>query len=138
MMCASNPIDTFWLAPTFVVCYYCVTQIYNVFIYTAAPVIITTQSSISALDVVIGSPLTLTCTSSGSLPDMFTWMKGGVPIRNSTSFTAVNYTNASAIFKTSYTISNLSISDNGTYTCAVSNLIGNDSHVIAVHVCKYL
>ena len=118
----------------------CVTQIYSVYIYTAAPVITTKQSLISALDVVIGAPLTLTCTSSGSPPEIFIWMKDGVGI-NSTSITsiiAVNYTNTSAIFSTSYTISNLSTSDNGTYTCTVSNLIGNDCHAIAVHVCKYL
>ena len=114
----------------------CITYVY--YIYAAAPVITTAQSSISALDVVIGSPLTLTCTSSGSPPDTFMWMKDGVPITQSTSITAVNYTNTSAVFSTSYTLNNLSTSDNGTYTCLVSNPIGEDSHAITVHVCKYL
>ena len=97
--------------------------------------ITTAQSSLSALDVVIGSPLTLTCTSSGSPPDTFIWMKDGIAITQFTSI-AVNYTNTSAMFNTSYTISNLSTSDNGTYTCLVSNPIGKDSHAITVHVCE--
>ena len=94
----------------------------------APPVI--TKCSLSTMDVVIGSPLTLTCTSSGSPPDTFIWMKDGVPISHSTSITAVNYANITAVFNTNYTISNFSTSDIGTYTCNVSNPIGNDSRTI--------
>lgn len=106
--------------------------------YAAAPVITTTQSSISAFDVVIGYPLTLACISSGSPPDKFIWMKDGVLITKPTSITPVNHTSTSAIFRTNYTINNLAVSDNGTYTCIVSNPIGRDSHSITVYVCKYL
>ena len=98
-------------------------------LYSPAPPVITTYS-LSTMNVVIGSPLTLTCTSSGSPPDTFIWMKDGVPISHSTSITAVNYTNTTAVFSTNYTISSFSISDNGTYTCTVSNPIGSDSKTI--------
>ena len=94
-----------------------------------------TQSS-SVMDVVIGSPLTLTCTSSGSSPDTFIWMKDGVPITHSTSITAVNYTNTIAIFNTNYTINSVSIKDNGTYMCIVSNPIGRDNETINVLIGK--
>ena len=57
-------------------------------------------------------------------------MKDGVPITQSTSITAVNYTNTSAVFSTNYTINNFSTSDIGTYTCTVSNPIGSDSKVV--------
>ena len=89
-----------------------------------------TTYSLSTMDVVIGSPLTLTCTSSGSPPDTFIWMKDGVLITHSTSITAVNYTNTIAVFSTNYTISNFSTSDIGTYTCTVSNPIGSNSRTI--------
>ena len=82
------------------------------------------------MDFVIGSPLTLTCTSSGSPPDTFIWMKDGVPISHSTSITAVNYTSTTAVFSTNYTISNFSTSDIDTYSCTVSNPIGSDSRTI--------
>ena len=102
------------------------------FIYTlyspASPLI--TTYSLSTMDVAIGSALTLTCTSSGSPPDTFIWMKDDVPIIQSTSITAVNYTNTIAVFSTNYTISNFSTSDIGTYTCTVSNPIGSDSRMI--------
>ena len=98
-------------------------------LYSPASPLITTYS-LSTMDVAIGSPLTLTCTSSGSPPDTFIWMKDGVPITHSTSITAVNYTNTSAVFSTNYTISNFSTSDIGTYTCTVTNPIGSDSRTI--------
>ena len=50
----------------------------------------------------------------------------------------MNYTNTSAVFSINYTISNVSISDNGTYTCTVSNPIGSDSTAISVVVGKYI
>ena len=51
------------------------------------------SSSLSAVDIVLGSNITLTCTSSGSPPDTFTWMKDGVPVTQSTDITTVTYTN---------------------------------------------
>ena len=107
------------------------------YFYTATPAIMNTQTSISALDVVIGSSLTLTCTSTGSPPDTFIWMKDGVPITQLTSITPANYTRTSAVFHSNYTINNLSLSDNGTYTCMVANTIGGDSHIINVYVCEF-
>ena len=97
------------------------------------------MSSPSSLSVVgIGSNITLTCTSSGSPPDTFTWMKDGVPVTQSTDITAVDYTSTSAVFSSSYTISNVSISDNGTYTCTVTNPIGSDNDTFTVNVHRKL
>ena len=84
------------------------------------------------MEAVIGSPLNLSCISSGSPPDTFIWMKDGVVITHSTNITAVNHTNTSAVFSTNYTISNLDIKDNGTYMCIISNPIGNDNKTINV------
>ena len=64
-------------------------------------------------------------------------MKDGVPITNSSSITALNYTNISVVFSTNYTISILSISDMGIYTCIVRNPIGSDSKTINVSIGKY-
>ena len=66
------------------------------------------------------------------------WMKDNVPITNSSSITALNYTNMSAVFITNYTISNLSISDIGIYTCIVRNPIGSDSKTINISAGKYI
>ena len=111
-------------------------RLFNLYLYSPAPPVIT-RYSLSTMNVVIGSPLTLTCTSSGSPPDTFIWMKDGVPVSHSTSITAVNYTNTTAVFSTNYTISNFSTSDIGTYTCTVSNPIGNDSKtIIGKYVCN--
>ena len=88
------------------------------------------------MEAAIGSPLTLTCASSGSPPDTFIWMKDGIVITNSFSFTAVNHTKTSAVFSTNYTISNLTIKDNGTYMCIVSNPIGIDNKTITVLISK--
>ena len=97
--------------------------------YPASPVI-TAYSSLSNNDVAIGSPLILTCTSSGSPPDAFTWTKDGVSITHSTNITTVNYTNDIAMFSANYIISNFSTNDIGTYTCTVSNPIGSDNKTI--------
>ena len=104
-------------------------MMYIIHLYHAASPVITTYSS-STMDVIIGNSLTLTCTSSGSPPDIFIWMKNGVPVTNSTSITAVNYTNTSAVFSINYTISNFNTNDIGTYTCTVCNPIGSDSRSI--------
>ena len=102
------------------------------FTYIAPPRI----SSLSLSYGVIGSSLTLTCTSSGSPPDIFILMKDGVEITQSTNIIAVNYTNTIAVFSAIYTINNISVSDNGTYTCAVSNPIGSDDKTIDVLIGK--
>ena len=100
-----------------------------VFLYTAAPVINTLSSS--TVTVTIGSSLTLSCTSRGSPPDIFTWRKDNDPtVLQSTSITAVNYTSTSAVFHADYSIDNVTTSDSGTYTCTVTNPIGSDSTTI--------
>ena len=98
-----------------------------------------TANSSSSISVVDGYNITLSCTSSGSPPDTFTWMKDGDPtVLQSTNITAVNHTSTSAVFSINYTISNFSISDNGTYTCTVTNPIGSNSTTITVNLRKLL
>ena len=100
---------------------------------------ITANSSSSSISVVDGYNITLSCTSSGSPPDTFTWMKDGDPtVLQSTSITAVTHDTTSAVFSIDYIIRNFSISDIGTYTCSVANPIGNDSATITVSLCKLL
>ena len=99
---------------------------------------IDTPSS-STVAVTIGSSLTLSCTSRGSPPDTFTWRKDNDPtVLQSTSITAVNYTSTSAVFRADYFINSVITSDNGTYTCTVTNPIGSDSTIITVVVGKLL
>ena len=106
---------------------------YLTLLYTAAPVIDTLSPSI--VTVILGSPLTLSCTSRGSPPDTFTWRKNNNPtVLQSTSITAVDYTNTNAVFRANYSIDNVTTSDNGTYTCTVTNPIGSDSTTITVVV----
>ena len=93
--------------------------------------------SSSTVTVVVGSPLTLSCTSQGSPPDTFTWRKDSGPIVQSTSITTVTHTNTSAVFRADYSINNVTTSDNGTYTCTVTNPIGSDSETITVNLGKY-
>ena len=95
-------------------------------------------SSSSAVDIDIGSNITLSCTSSGSPPDTFTWMKDGVPVTQSTSIATVTHTPTSAVFSSDYTISNFSLTDNGTYTCTVTNPIGSDDYTFIVNIRKFL
>ena len=59
-------------------------------------------------------------------------MKDGVPITNFSSIIALNYTNSTAEFSITYTISNLSINDTGAYACTVRNPIGNDTKTINI------
>ena len=96
------------------------------------------NSSSSSISVVDGYHITLSCTSSGSPPDTFTWMKDGVPVTQSSDLTTVTHNSISAVFNTNYIISNFSISDNGTYTCTVTNPIGSDSATITVNLRKLL
>ena len=110
-------------------CVYTVT-----FLYTAAPVINDTLSS-SHVTAIIGSSLTLSCTSQGSPPDTFTWRKDNDPtVLQSTSITAVDYTSTSAVFRADYSIDNVTKSDSGTYTCTVTNPIGSDNTTVTVMV----
>ena len=98
-------------------------------IYTAAPVIDTPSSS--TVTVTIGSSLTLSCTSRGSPPDTFIWRKDNDPtVLQSTSITTVDYTSTSAVFRTDYFIDSVTTSDNGTYTCIITNPIGSYSTTI--------
>ena len=103
----------------------------------AAPVMSIPSSS--TVIVAIGSLLTLSCISQGSPPDTFTWRKDNDPtVLQSTSITAVNYTNTSAVFRADYSIDNVTTSDSGTYTCNITNPIGSDSATITVVVnCKF-
>ena len=100
-------------------------------LYTAAPVVGTPSSSTVAVNV--GSSLTLSCTSRNSPPDTFTWRKDNGPVLQSTT-TPVTYNVNSAVFRSDYSIDNVTTSDNGTYTCNVTNAIGSDSATITVVV----
>ena len=106
-------------------------------LYTAAPVIdIPLPSTVT---IVVGFALTLFCTSRGSPPDTFTWRKDNDPtVLQSTSITAVNYTNTSAVFRANYSVDSVTANDNGTYTCTVTNPIGNDSTTFTVDVISKL
>ena len=106
-------------------------------LYTADLVIDT--PSLSTVTVNVGSSLTLSCTSRGSPPDTFTWRKdNNSTVLQSTSITAVNHTRNSAVFRADYSIDNVTTSDSGTYTCNVTNPIGNDSATIIVNVTSKL
>ena len=96
-----------------------------------------TANSSSSISVVDGYNITLSCTSSGSPPDTFTWMKDGDPtVLQSADIIAVDSTNA--VFSIDYTISNFNISDVGTYTCTVTNPIGINNNTITVNLRKLL
>ena len=105
-------------------------------IYTAAPIIDAPSSS--TVIILIYSSLNLNCTSQNSPPDTFTWKKDNDPtVLQSTSITAVDHTNTSAVFRADYSIDSVTTSDSGTYTCTVTNPIGSDSATITVVViCK--
>ena len=88
------------------------------------------------MNVIIGSFVTLTCFSSGSPPDTFSWKKDGFPITQSTNITTVHYNSTDAVFSNSYIINDASIVDNGTYVCDVINPIGSDSYTFTVNIRK--
>ncbi|XP_065895470.1 hemicentin-1-like isoform X2 [Dysidea avara] len=90
--------------------------------------------SSSTVTVVVGDSLTLSCTSQGSPPDIFTWRKDSGPIVQSTSITTMTHTDSRAVFRAIYFINSVTISDRGTYTCTVTNPIGSDSEIISVNV----
>ena len=89
--------------------------------------------SSSTITVVVGYPLTLSCTSRGSPPDTFIWMKNDVPITQSTSITTITHDTTSAVYQSDYIINNVSSSDSGPYTCTITNPIGSDSETITVN-----
>ena len=106
-------------------------------LYTAAPVVDTSSSS--TVTVAARDPLTLSCTSRGSPPDIFTWRKDNDPtVLQSTSITAVDYTSTRAVFGANYSIDSVTTSDSGTYTCTVTNPIGSNSTTITVVVISKL
>ena len=106
-------------------------------LYIAAPVI--DPISPNSVTLNVGDVLTLSCTSRGSLPDTFTWRKDNDPtVLQSTSITAVDYTNTSAVFHADYSIDSVTTSDSGTYTCTVTNPIGSDSATLTVIVTSKL
>ena len=96
-----------------------------------------TANSSSSISVVDGYNITLSCTSSGSPPDTFTWMKDGDPtVLQSTDITPVEHTNTRAVFNINYIITDFSISDVGTYTCTVTNPIGSDNYSLTINLRK--
>ena len=84
----------------------------------------------------VGSPLTLSCTSRGSPLDTFTWKKDNTALESTT--TPVTYNAHSAVFRAYYTINGVTTSDNGTYTCTVTNPMGMNSATITVTVISKL
>ena len=48
--------------------------------------------------------------------------------------TAVEHTNANAVFRTFYSFGNVTMSDSGTYRCIVTNPIGSDNATVTVVV----
>jgi len=100
--------------------------------YTAAPAIDPPLSL--AVTVVVGSSLTLSCTSRGSPPDIFTWRKDNSPIVQSTSIITVTHNNDSAVYLSEYSVENVNASNSGTYICTVINPIGSDRQTIHVTI----
>ena len=85
----------------------------------------------SPILVAIDATLTLSCTSQGSTPETFTWMKeNNTTVLQSTNITVVE----NNCFRADYSIESVTTSDNGTYTCTATNNLGNDSATITVYV----
>ena len=57
-------------------------------------------------------------------------MKDGVSVAQSPNITTLIHNSTSAVFHSEYTISSVTTSDSGTYTCTVTNPIGSDSYNI--------
>jgi len=90
--------------------------------------------SLSTVTVVIGDSLTLSCTSQGSPPDTFIWMKDGTLAPLTPTLSTVTHDSTTAEFQSDYIITNVTKSDNGTYTCTVTNPIGSDHKTITIFV----
>ena len=97
-------------------------------IYTAAPVI---DPPPLLLLIGINSSFTLNCTSRGSPPDTFTWVKDN-SVALPSSIITVDYNSTTAVFRSEYYIERISTDDSGLYNCTVSNPLGSDSATIAV------
>jgi len=110
----------------------CLVLITITYLYTAAPVIDLPSSS--TVNILAGDYITLSCTSRGSPPDTFTWIKDGSPATSSPTLKVVNHDSTNAVFRSDYTIKSVTTSDSGTYTCTVTNPIGSDSQTIKVTV----
>ena len=77
--------------------------------------------------------VTLSCISRRSPPDTFTWQKDGNPtVLQSTSITAIEHTDTSAVFRADYVIDVVMLSNNGTYRCTVANPIGSYNESITI------
>jgi len=61
-------------------------------------------------------------------------MKDGTSAVLTPTLTAVTHDSTTAVFRSDYTINNITTSDGGTYTCTVTNPIGSDSETITVVV----
>ena len=105
---------------------------HTVLLSTVTPMI--DPPSPSTIIAYVGSPLTLSCTSRGSPPDIFTWRKDSGPIVQSTNITTVTHDSTSAVFRADYSINSVTTSDSGTYTCTVTNSIGSDNETITVTI----
>ena len=90
--------------------------------------------SSSTVTVVVGDSLTLSCNSRGSPPDTFTWMKDGIVLDPQPNVVTLAHDSTTANFQSNYTISSVTTSDSGTYTCTVTNPIGSDNEIISVVV----
>jgi len=76
---------------------YPITSLLTMFhLYTAAPVI--DPPSSSTVTVTIGDSITLSCTSRGSLPDTFTWMKDGIEVNPQPNVVSLAHDTADANF----------------------------------------
>jgi len=97
-------------------------------LYSVAPVI--DPPSPSTVKVPVHNPITISCSSRGSPPDTFIWMKDGSPVTSSSTLNTVIHDSTNAVFHSYYTIKNVTRS--GRYTCTVTNPIGSDSQTISV------
>ena len=61
-------------------------------------------------------------------------MKDGTPAPLTPTLTGVNHDATNAEFRSDYTISNVTTSDSGTYTCTVTNPIGTNTSSITLTV----
>ena len=80
------------------------------------------DNPISPTVAVVGSSLTLSCTSRRSPPNTFTWRRVYLNLfLQSTRIIALDYTNTSAVFRAEYTIHNITTSDSDIYDCIAEN-----------------
>ena len=63
---------------------------------------------------------------------------GDSTVLQSTDMITVTHTSTSAVFSINHTISNFNITDNGMYTCTVTNPIGSANFSLTVNLRKLL